>query len=103
MTEIRNHPDPSINWIRDLPAQSGQQILRRLDQAFVNMANPDHPAGSPAFKRRGDRMGIPFTGQAVQFRKPNRLGGGPLPGSGLAEDPAFPDAGRNHSQRHDRP
>ncbi|MEU1517163.1 transposase [Streptomyces sp. NPDC005811] len=72
LTEIRNDPDPSVNWIRDLPAQSGQQILRRLDRAFVNMANPDHPAGTPVFKHRGDRMGIPFTGQAVQFRKLNR-------------------------------
>ncbi|WP_246101231.1 RNA-guided endonuclease InsQ/TnpB family protein [Streptomyces cyaneus] len=72
LTEIRNDADPSVNWIRDLPAQSGQQILRRLDRAFANMANSDHPAGPPAFKRRGDRMGIPFTGQAVQFRKLNR-------------------------------
>ncbi|AZQ38113.1 transposase [Streptomyces cyaneochromogenes] len=72
LTEIRNDPDPSVNWIRDLPAQSGQQILRRLDRAFANMANPDHPAGPPVFKRRGDRIGIPFTGQAVRFRKLNR-------------------------------
>ncbi|MGV9786652.1 RNA-guided endonuclease InsQ/TnpB family protein [Streptomyces sp. NPDC003435] len=72
LTELRNDPDPSLSWIRDLPAQSGQQILRRLDQAFVNMANPNHPAGAPVFKRRGEPMSIPFTGQAVQFRKLNR-------------------------------
>lgn len=53
LTEIRNDPDESVNWIRDLPATAGQQLLRRFDQAFKNWANPNHQAKMPAFKRRG--------------------------------------------------
>jgi putative transposase len=72
LTEIRNDPDESVNWIRDLPATAGQQVLRRLDQAFKNWANPNHPATMPTFKRRGSRMSLPFPSQKVRTRKLNR-------------------------------
>ncbi|MFE5911855.1 RNA-guided endonuclease InsQ/TnpB family protein [Streptomyces wedmorensis] len=72
LTELRNDPDDSVNWICDLPATAGQQVLRRLDQAFKNWANPSHPARKPLFKRRGSPVGIPFPGQKVRVRRLNR-------------------------------
>ncbi|MFE0191988.1 RNA-guided endonuclease InsQ/TnpB family protein [Streptomyces sp. NPDC058989] len=69
LTEIRNDPDESINWIQELPASAGQQVLRQLDQAFKNMANPDHPAGHPIFKRRASHMSVSFPGQKLAVRK----------------------------------
>lgn len=61
-----------LDWVGDLPAQAGQQILRRLDAAYDNFWNPDHPARFPARKKRGHRLSIPFPGQAVEVRKLNR-------------------------------
>lgn len=61
-----------LGWIGDLPAQSGQQILRSLDRAYDNFWNPEHPARFPARKMRGHRLSVPFPGQAVEFRKLNR-------------------------------
>ncbi|MDX3379130.1 transposase [Streptomyces sp. ME02-6991-2A] len=61
-----------LEWLGDLPAQAGQQILRRLDAAYDNFWNPDHPARFPARKKRGHRLSIPFPGQAVEVRKLNR-------------------------------
>ncbi|MER6994797.1 transposase [Streptomyces sp. NPDC000410] len=72
LTEVRKDPDDAVNWLSRLPAQAGQQVLRHLDRAFVNMANPDHPAGPPVFKRRGTAMSISFPGQSVRLRKLNR-------------------------------
>ncbi|MEV7519214.1 transposase [Streptomyces sp. NPDC091371] len=61
-----------LDWIGDLPAQTGQQILRSLDHAYDNFWNPEHPARFPARKKRGHRLSIPFPGQAVEVRKLNR-------------------------------
>lgn len=61
-----------LDWIGELPAQAGQQILRSLDRAYDNFWNPEHPAGFPVRKKRGHRLSIPFPGQAVEFRKLNR-------------------------------
>ncbi|WP_328891221.1 RNA-guided endonuclease InsQ/TnpB family protein [Streptomyces sp. NBC_00316] len=70
LTEAR--ADKELRWLAELPAQSGQQILRRLDTAFDNFFNPEHPAGFPAFKRRGVRPSVSLPGQAVQVNKLNR-------------------------------
>ncbi|WP_329376297.1 transposase [Streptomyces sp. NBC_01351] len=61
-----------LDWIGDLPAQAGQQILRQLDRAYDNFWNPGHAAGFPARKKRGHRVTVPFPGQAVEVRKLNR-------------------------------
>ncbi|MGW7459809.1 RNA-guided endonuclease InsQ/TnpB family protein [Streptomyces sp. NPDC054797] len=61
-----------LDWIGDLPAQAGQQILRQLDQAYDNFWNPEHPARFPARKKSGRRLAIPLPGQAVEVRKLNR-------------------------------
>ncbi|GAB2814568.1 RNA-guided endonuclease InsQ/TnpB family protein [Streptomyces daliensis] len=61
-----------MDWMGDLPAQAGQQILRHLDTAYDNFWNPEHPARFPSHKKRGHRLSIPFPGQAVEVRKLNR-------------------------------
>jgi putative transposase len=61
-----------LPWLADLPAQSAQQVLRHLDRAYDNWWNPQHPAGPPTFKKRRDRLAVPFPGQAVKVRKLNR-------------------------------
>ncbi|WP_329398794.1 transposase [Streptomyces melanogenes] len=61
-----------IEWIGELPSQTPQQILRRLDRAYDNFWNKDHPAGFPRFKRRCARLSVPFPGQAVRVTKVNR-------------------------------
>ncbi|MEU6760300.1 transposase [Streptomyces sp. NPDC046685] len=61
-----------LDWIGDLPAQAGQQILRSLDRAYDNFWNAGHPAGFPVRKKRGHRLSVPFPGQAVEVRKLNR-------------------------------
>ncbi|MFJ6795565.1 RNA-guided endonuclease InsQ/TnpB family protein [Streptomyces sp. NPDC091268] len=64
-----------LDWIEDFPAQAGQQILRQLDRSYDNFWNPAHSARFPARKKRGDRLSIPFPGQAVEVRKLNRRWG----------------------------
>jgi putative transposase len=59
-------------WLRDLPAQCAQQILRHLDTAYDNFWNRNHPAGHPAFKKKSHRQGVTFPGQAIQVRKVSR-------------------------------
>jgi putative transposase len=59
-------------WLRDLPAQCAQQILRHLDTAYDNFWNPNHPAEFPQFKKKRDRQGVPFPGQAVAVRRVSR-------------------------------
>ena len=61
-----------LPWLADLPAQAAQQVLRQLDRAYDNWWNPQHPAGPPTFKKRRDRLVVPFPGQAVTVRKLNR-------------------------------
>jgi putative transposase len=61
-----------LPWLADLPAQSAQEVLRQLDRAYDNWWNPQHPAGPPTFKKRRNRLAVPFPGQAVAVRKLNR-------------------------------
>jgi putative transposase len=61
-----------LPWLADLPAQSAQQVLRQLDRAYDNWWNPEHPADAPTFKKRSNRLAVPFPGQAVKVRKLNR-------------------------------
>jgi putative transposase len=61
-----------LPWLADLPAQSAQQVLRQLDRAYDNWWNPQHPADAPTFKKRSDRLVVPFPGQAVKVRMLNR-------------------------------
>jgi putative transposase len=68
LTEARTERD----WLRDLPAQCAQQVLRQLDAAYDNFWNPNHPAKHPAFKRKWDRQGVTFPGQAVRVRRVSR-------------------------------
>jgi putative transposase len=68
LTEARTEHD----WLRDLPAQCAQQVLRQLDAAYDNFWDPNHPAHHPAFKRKGDRQGIAFPGQAIRVRRVSR-------------------------------
>src|SRR5262245_10010885 len=58
-----------FDWVADLPAQCGQQVLRHLDQAYRNWWNPRHPASAPTRKRRGGSLAISFTGQAISVRR----------------------------------
>ncbi|MCX5378044.1 transposase [Streptomyces sp. NBC_00091] len=61
-----------LGWIKDLPAQAGQQILRQLDQAYDNFWNSNLRAGFPRRKKRGHRLSVSLPGQAVEVRKVNR-------------------------------
>jgi putative transposase len=61
-----------LPWLADLPAQPAQQVLRQLDRAYDNWWNPGHPAGPPTFKKRSNRLAVPFPGQAIAVRKRNR-------------------------------
>ncbi|MEU5723639.1 transposase [Micromonospora sp. NPDC047738] len=71
LTEARK----DFDWVADLPAQSGQQVLRQLDQAYRNWWNPQHSAGAPTHRRRSARLSIPFPGQAIHVRHLNRRWG----------------------------
>ncbi|MFU8870333.1 RNA-guided endonuclease InsQ/TnpB family protein [Micromonospora sp. SL4-19] len=64
-----------LDWVADLPAQSGQQVLRHLDQAYRNWWNPQHPAGPPTRKRKSAQLSVPFPGQAIAVRRVNRRWG----------------------------
>jgi putative transposase len=61
-----------LSWLADLPAQSAQQVLRQLDRAYDSWWNPQHPAGPPRFKKRRNRLAVPFPGQAIKVRRLNR-------------------------------
>jgi putative transposase len=67
LTEAR----AELDWLANLPAQSGQQILAHLDRAYDNWWDPKHPAGPPRFKKRRNELAVPFPGQAVAVRKLN--------------------------------
>jgi transposase len=41
-----------LDWVADLPAQTGQQVLRHLDQAYRNWWNPHHPGPRPVLGGR---------------------------------------------------
>ncbi|MFD8085650.1 RNA-guided endonuclease InsQ/TnpB family protein [Kitasatospora sp. NPDC059722] len=61
-----------LDWMADLPAECGQRVLANLDAAYLNFWNPNHPAGFPAWKKRRERMSIPFKGQRIEVHKLNR-------------------------------
>lgn len=42
----------AIDWMKDLPAQAAQAVLKSYRQAWANFFNPDHPAKRPTFKDR---------------------------------------------------
>jgi putative transposase len=42
-----------MGWMAELPAQSGQQVLRHLDAGYDNWWNPEHPAGPPTRAAEG--------------------------------------------------
>ncbi|SCF14784.1 Transposase [Micromonospora viridifaciens] len=71
LTEARK----DLDWVADLPAQSGQQVLRHLDQAYRNWWDPQHPAGPPTRKRKSARLSVPFPGQAIAVRRVSRRWG----------------------------
>ncbi|MFU8852367.1 RNA-guided endonuclease InsQ/TnpB family protein [Micromonospora sp. SL1-18] len=71
LTEARRE----LDWVAGLPAQSGQQVLRHLDQAYRNWWDPRHPAGPPTRKRKSSRLSVPFPGQAISVRRLNRRWG----------------------------
>jgi putative transposase len=71
LTEAR----AELAWLADLPAQSAQQVLRNLDAAYDNWRNPQHPAGSPKFKKRGTHLSVAFPGQSVAVRALNHRWG----------------------------
>jgi putative transposase len=41
-----------IDWMRQLPAQAAQAVLKTYRQAWANFFNPEHPADRPTFKAR---------------------------------------------------
>lgn len=41
-----------IDWMRQLPAQAAQAVLKTYRQAWANFFNPEHPAERPTFKAR---------------------------------------------------
>jgi putative transposase len=61
-----------LPWLADLPAQSAQQVLHQLDRAYDRWWNSQHPAGPPTFKKRRNRLAVPFPGQAIKVHKLNR-------------------------------
>ena len=65
MTELRSE----VDWLRDVPAQSQQQLLADLDQAFRNWWGGTHRA--PTWRTRGKGQGIRFPGQSCG--KPKKL------------------------------
>ncbi|MEC3917796.1 RNA-guided endonuclease InsQ/TnpB family protein [Nocardia sp. CDC160] len=68
LTQARREYD----WLADLPAQCAQQVLRRLDAAYDNFWNRDHPAGFPQFKKKRDWGSLCFPGQAIEVRQVSR-------------------------------
>ena len=85
LTEAR----AELPWLAHLPAQSAQQVLRNLDAAYDNWRNPQHPAGSPKFKKRGTHLSVAFPGQSVAVRAlKSQVGAGSVPEDRL--DPISP-------------
>jgi putative transposase len=74
-----------LPWLADLPAQSAQQVLHQLDRAYDNWWNSQHPAGPPTFKKRRNRLAVPFPGQA------------------MGAVPAVASARQHRAQRHGQP
>lgn len=61
-----------FDWVQDLPAQAGQEVLRTLDAAYENWWNPEHPAGPPAIEKRSAKLRFSLPGQATEVRHLSR-------------------------------
>jgi IS605 OrfB family transposase len=68
LTELRRE----VEWLADLPAQTGQQVLADLDVAWQRCWAG--LGGEPALKRRRNPMGLRFP-QGVEVRRLNRRWG----------------------------
>ncbi|MEQ4716886.1 hypothetical protein [Nonomuraea sp. B19D2] len=66
-----------IDWLRDLPAQAAQAVLKTYRQAWANFFNPGHPAGRPTFKSRvRSRMAVDVPqGRDLNITRINRRWG----------------------------
>ncbi|MEQ4722875.1 transposase [Nonomuraea sp. B19D2] len=66
-----------IDWLKDLPAQAAQAVLKTYRQAWANFFNPDHPAGRPTFKSRfRSRMAVDVPqGRDLNITRINRRWG----------------------------
>lgn len=69
LTEGRREYD----WLADLPAQCGQQVLRRLDHAYALWRDGHHEL--PRYHKRTTRLSVPFTSQQVAVRRLSRRWG----------------------------
>lgn len=62
----------ACDWVRELPAQAGQQVLAQLDRAYRNWwANPRH-FSPPKHKNRRSAMSFTLPGQAVKVERLGR-------------------------------
>ncbi|TMR10496.1 hypothetical protein ETD86_39270 [Nonomuraea turkmeniaca] len=66
-----------IDWLKDLPAQAAQAVLKTYRQAWKNFFNPGHPAGRPTFKSRfSSRMAVDVPqGRDLNITRINRRWG----------------------------
>ncbi|MFD1539545.1 RNA-guided endonuclease InsQ/TnpB family protein [Nonomuraea guangzhouensis] len=66
-----------IDWLKALPAQAAQAVLKTYQQAWKNFFNPDHPAERPTFKSRfGSRMAVDVPqGRDLNITRINRRWG----------------------------
>lgn len=69
LTEAR----AELDWVKDLPAQSGQQVLANLQTGFERWW--DGVADCPTRHKRNGRLSVPFPGQAIVVRRLNRRWG----------------------------
>jgi putative transposase len=61
-----------IDWIASLPSAAGQDVLRNLNQAYLNWWNPEHPAGPPTFKKRTGAISFSLPHDATDVRHVSR-------------------------------
>lgn len=66
-----------IEWMKELPAQAAQAVLKTYRQAWSNFFNPDHPAKRPTFKGRfHSRMAVDVPqARDLQIKRVNRRWG----------------------------
>ncbi|MFI6739087.1 RNA-guided endonuclease InsQ/TnpB family protein [Nonomuraea sp. NPDC050451] len=66
-----------IDWLKDLPAQAAQAVLKTYRQAWKNFFNPEHPAMRPTFKSRfRSRMAVDVPqGRDLNIARINRRQG----------------------------
>ncbi|MEU9833379.1 transposase [Streptosporangium sp. NPDC048047] len=66
-----------IEWMKELPAQAAQAVLKTYRQAWANFFNPDHPAKRPTFKGRfRSRMAVDIPqARDLQIKRVNRRWG----------------------------